>query len=379
MSRNHSARIRAGLVAAAMAAVALGAGATAAGASPSQTTGGGRDGVAVALREDRSVSTHPGLNDEAARGMKGSGVDAQRAALTRYWTPQRMRAAKVAEGQPGMAAARSRTALAHKQELASLKAGTRPEVPAKRAGRMGPKKPARPAARQAGWVPNLPSNHPVARTYGKVFFTNTSNGLNYVCSGTVVNSEGRDTVWTAGHCVHGGAGGSWHANWVFVPAYSHGNAPYGVWSAGQLWTTNGWVGSSDLTRDVGVAIIGTVNGQHIVDVLGGQGIAWNYSKYYYSYSFGYPAASPYDGEELIGCDGSAEPEWVFLWWSANTLKMPCDMTGGSSGGAWLRWFDGNYGYINGVNSYKYDDDSNTMYSPYFGDAVANLYNAVRYL
>ena len=48
------------------------------------------------------------------------------------------------------------------------------------------------------------------------------------------------------------------------------------------------------------------------------------------------------------------------------------MTGGSSGGAWLRWFDGNWGYINGLNSYKYNNDPNTMYSPYFGDAASSL-------
>jgi hypothetical protein len=26
------------------------------------------------------------------------------------------------------------------------------------------------------------------------------------------------------------------------------------------------------------------------------------------------------------------PEWEWLWWSAETLGLPCDMTGGSSGG-----------------------------------------------
>ncbi len=231
----------------------------------------------------------------------------------------------------------------------------------------------------ASFNPGYPAGHPVARTYGKVFFTNTTNHLNYVCSATVVNSEGRDAVWTAGHCVHGGAGGSWHANWVFAPNYYYGaNAYYGLWYANQLWTRTGWASSSDLTEDMGVAIVGTRYGYHIVDYTGGQGIAWNYSKDYYAYDFGYPQEAPFDGGRLIGCAGTTFPEWTFLWWSADTIGLHCDMTRGSSGGAWLRWFNGSWGYINGLNSYKYDNDPSTMYSPYFDGAASSLYNTIRY-
>lgn len=49
-----------------------------------------------------------------------------------------------------------------------------------------------------------------AYTNGKVFFT--QGGLGYACSGSVVSSEARTTVFTAGHCVHGGPGGAYHTN-----------------------------------------------------------------------------------------------------------------------------------------------------------------------
>jgi hypothetical protein len=34
-------------------------------------------------------------------------------------------------------------------------------------------------------------------------------------------------------------------------------------------------------------------------------------------------------------------------------------------------------YLNSVNSYGYIGVNNKMYGPYFGDAVANLYNRVK--
>lgn len=56
-----------------------------------------------------------------------------------------------------------------------------------------------------------------------------------------------------------------------------------------------------------------------------------------------------------------------------------NMTGGSSGGPWLREFNGRYGYINGHNDYRYSSYPAYMWSPYYGSAAAGLYNAVRRL
>ena len=67
---------------------------------------------------------------------------------------------------------------------------------------------------------------------------------------------------------------------------------------------------------------------NIADYLGGEGIAWNYSKYQYVTALGYPAASPFNGQSLWACTGWTFPEWTFLWWSAKPLGLRCDMTGG---------------------------------------------------
>ena len=56
------------------------------------------------------------------------------------------------------------------------------------------------------------------------------------------------------------------------------------------------------------------------------------------------------------------------------------MTRGSSGGAWLNGWDGNWGYLNGINSRIDRITAPTiMLSPYFDDTAWSLYNATRYL
>ena len=64
----------------------------------------------------------------------------------------------------------------------------------------------KPKAAASAYNPNLNYWTPTAYTNGKVFFN--MGGGSFVCSATIVNTEGHDTVWTAGHCVHGGSGGS---------------------------------------------------------------------------------------------------------------------------------------------------------------------------
>lgn len=337
----------------------------------------------------------PLLTPQVRREAGSLRPDAVTDALDEYWTPQRMRSALPALRQPGLAkslhdhkrAERAERTQLRRGDLNRAQATDRPEGPAERiepakatvAKRTAGAGTASELRSAASWTPTYASGHPVARTNGKVFFTNARDGRNYVCSGAVINSEGRDTVWTAGHCVHGGSGGNWHTNWVFVPAYKNGAAPYGFWSANQLWSMGGWTGSSKWDSDMGVAIMNIRAGWHIVSRLGGQGISWNHSKYQYVYAFGYPSQSPFTGGVLVACYGRTSPEWVVLWWSSETIGLRCDMTKGSSGGPWLRSFDGSWGYLNGVNSFKYDSNPSTMYSPYFDNTARDLYNATRHL
>ena len=63
------------------------------------------------------------------------------------------------------------------------------------------------------------------RTVGILFFS--VNGLPYLCSASVIQ---RRVVATAGHCVHSGTAAGFYDNWVFVPSYRDGNAPFKAWT-----------------------------------------------------------------------------------------------------------------------------------------------------
>lgn len=200
---------------------------------------------------------------------------------------------------------------------------------------------------------------------GKVFFT--LGGSDYVCSGNVVTADNKSVVATAGHCVNGGDenNGEFATNWVFVPGYENGDAPHGKWEASELFTSNEWASSGNITYDVGFAVMGEQNGSTIEDAVGATGIEFGAERGQSYDAFGYPAAAPFDGETLQSCSGSAtdDPQ------GTGSQGIPCDMTGGSSGGPWFL----SNGNQNSVNSYGYNGIEQ-MFGPYYGDVANDVYN-----
>jgi hypothetical protein len=207
----------------------------------------------------------------------------------------------------------------------------------------------------------------VAKTAGRVFFL--YNGAKASCSGDAVTSGNSSVVITAGHCVK--LNGAWHTNWVFAPGYDNGKAPYGQWPAKKTMATPQWNASEDLDYDVGAAVVDTVNGQHLTDVVGGQAIAFNQARGQRMYSFGYPAEAPYDGTKLDYCAGSTFTDFF----GSNDNGLNCTMTGGSSGGPWFQSFDPatGTGVQNSVNSFGYTFLPGVMFGPYFGADAQKLY------
>jgi hypothetical protein len=352
--------------------------------SPAGATPAG-PGTPTGAAASGNVGSVPTVSAEAwAAGRASYGADTTATqAIQAYWTPQRMRAAKPVEDSAAyLDAVRvyDQNAQAAKDQA---RAGTGRAQPDSTPHSVGPKDGAiGKLAAPAAYNPGFAYWQPTARTSGKVFFDMA--GGSWVCSATIVNSEGQNTVWTAGHCVNqGGGSGVWASNWVFVPAYDDdlwNSAPYGYWTAVQLWSRTAWINSSDFAEDMGVAIMGQNFGYHIVGYLGGQGLTTGAGRRVWENTFGYPAESPFDGGNLYECWGTTWPEWEFLAWWSETLVIPCDMTRGESGGGWLYGWDGNWGWLDGINS-RIDRIVNptvTM-SPYFDDTAWSLYNATRYL
>lgn len=228
---------------------------------------------------------------------------------------------------------------------------------------------AQPAAFPEGGGPWTGSGK-VTTTAGRVFFT--YQGRQASCSGNAVTSDNKSTVITAGHCVK--LDGAFHTDWVFVPGYDNGNAPYGTWTARATMATPQWVASEDINYDVGAAVVNQLDGQSLTDVVGGQGVAFNQARGQNMYAFGWPAADPYDGTQMIYCSGTTFDALI-----SDGIGMDCDMTGGASGGPWFLQFDeaAGTGLLNSVNSYKINFIPFWMFGPYFGTDAQNLYNTAQ--
>ncbi|HEX7351802.1 trypsin-like serine peptidase [Brachybacterium sp.] len=264
-----------------------------------------------------------------------------------YWTSERMQQARPA----------AELAPSGEEVSADVEVGTPTTIPGQKA--------AQPAQKGASEGKSKPEQNAAAAqdTVGKVFFT--QGGQDYVCSGNAVASGNGSTVATAGHCVNDA--GTWATNWVFVPGYDHGTAPYGTWAATDLVSTDQWVQQEDISYDVAFATVVPESGAGTLEsVVGTTGIAFNQARGQHYTAYGYPAASPFDGESLESCTGTAFDD---TFGGTMSQGIDCDMTGGSSGGPWFL----DDGAQNSVNSFGYTTQSNVMYGPYFGEDAQDAY------
>ncbi|HEX4816531.1 MAG TPA: hypothetical protein VFV66_27635 [Nonomuraea sp.] len=87
------------------------------------------------------------------------------------------------------------------------------------------------------------------RTIGKVFFEGRDGKL-YWCSATSIQSNYRNLVATAGHCVYQTSTNGHVLNkWVFVPGYYQGKAPWGIYVGKQAYTHYDFANFEDGDRD----------------------------------------------------------------------------------------------------------------------------------
>ncbi len=202
--------------------------------------------------------------------------------------------------------------------------------------------------------------------FGKVFFT--EGRTNYVCSGTATTSNNHDVVTTAGHCVNEGPG-AYVTNFMFAPAYNNGVSPqYGTWTANSLLTTTQWATAGDFNFDVGFAVMNTnAAGQSLTDVTGSYAPVWNPARGQVMKANGYPAAKPFNGQQLYSCTGTVTQD---TFGGSTDQGLACNMTGGSSGGGWIQG-----GSLASVTSFGYTGLKNVLFGPYFGDVIKATYLA----
>ncbi|MFI2029728.1 trypsin-like serine peptidase [Streptomyces buecherae] len=235
---------------------------------------------------------------------------------------------------------------------------------------------------------------------GKVFFDRPEGPT--VCSGTVVRDPAHpgasNLVWTAGHCVHGGARGTWMRNIVFVPAYNDRShpaerladappaevSPYGVWWADWSQTSDGWLRYGGTGDERGSAYDFAVlhvrpkrGGASLEETVGAAIPIWfgapPAGRISGVSAYGYPAAPPYDGARMFRCVGP--PGRLAAADGAPALyRVGCTMTGGASGGGWFVSRDGVTMLVS--NSAIGSTAHTWLAGPHLGSAAREVFDAV---
>jgi V8-like Glu-specific endopeptidase len=209
----------------------------------------------------------------------------------------------------------------------------------------------------------LNSSEDGIRTNGKILGIDPVTGP-YSCSGTALNTPSHSIVLTAGHCVI--ERGSEARQLSFVPAYDHGNRPFGAFVADAVYVMPQWRHRENPDFDVAALRVEPNELGALTDVVGARGFASGKSRLGAFQIFGYPAARA-GGEELRSCraHGLGLDPLTDRFSGPPTMPASCDLAAGSSGGAWL--FGGEF--VSGVTSYSYQGRPTQLFSPYFGPEI----------
>ncbi|MFF2349129.1 trypsin-like serine peptidase [Kitasatospora sp. NPDC058115] len=334
----------------------------------------------------------PEVTQAAADGVKTIEFTKSAESLSEFWTPERLRiAAENPMPAPTVTAEAAKRAHENAQKHQRKTQGRGPVAANAAAPEGGAAVMVSPLttngtiadlsrsdlASPLGWQVNIA---------GRLFFSTGGSGYSS-CTASAIVSNNKNSIWTAGHCIHGGKDKGFYSNFVFAPGYDE-TAPWGFWPLQKGIVSSAWADDSDfLWGDVGGGIVAAPEAEYgnLQDWTGAYGYRFNGDSDIDDVtSLGYPAdgynrtsAELHEGTKPMYCHGNAVDagNWNPL---DNRLKLACDMGGGASGGPMIINFGVN-SQIVGTNSHRLADNNNQwvenyLYSSNHGGNAAGVIN-----
>jgi hypothetical protein len=163
---------------------------------------------------------------------------------------------------------------------------------------------------------------------GQLFFTEPSG--DFVCSASVIRLN---VIATAGHCVSDG-NGRFYSNWLFIPAYHGGIAPFGRWNWAQVVVTGPWFnggGGVPNRQDDALIVLQENSGQKIGQVTGYLGYEFNAPLPTHLTQLGYPC-------NLDSCIDPVRDDSQVFSGPTNNFEWGTAAFGGASGGPEIQDF-----------------------------------------
>ena len=163
-----------------------------------------------------------------------------------------------------------------------------------------------------------------ASTVGALFTLTSAGQLGtHFCTASVVDSPGGDLVLTAAHCMNGRT----PSEIAFVPGYSRGLEPFGVWTVSRIIEDQAWTSSRDPDDDFAFLVVHQAGASGGVQQLtGGETVGIDVPAGQMVKVAGYPD----DRDAMISCENTATS------FSSTQYQFDCGgFTGGTSGSPFL--------------------------------------------
>jgi V8-like Glu-specific endopeptidase len=181
----------------------------------------------------------------------------------------------------------------------------------------------------------------------------------HFCTASVVRSPHHNLIATAAHCLEG------DGEFVFVPGYREGQAPYGVWKVDRVFLPEGWAKNRDEDSDVAFAALDELKAEGVEDVVGANRFATGTATGATAVTVtGYP----HDAEDPVRCTNRPTPH------DRSQQRIACPgLTGGTSGSPWVNGDGRVVGVLGGHE--QGGSTADVSYSVVLGAEAAELYRA----